>query len=418
MRVLVVDNSKQRLQTVRQLLAREFPSVEVTEYDTDQQGRPGPWFDWSLYDVSLIGDDLESAGNGIDWVREYRSRPGFPPAILMLNEPDVALAARAVRAGAHGVVGRHELNAGGLAKVVEEAMAGDATASGSGESVDEATARDARLFNAQLHVGHEGTPGYRFHRLIGQGAMSRVYLAERLEDARTVVLKILDGTLAGTQRAIRRFVQEAAMVSALDSPYVVNIYEHGHTNRYAYIAMEFFARGDLKQRLERGIPRKAALRYMLDIVRGLQVIHDVGIVHRDLKPANVMFRADETLALADFGISKNIEETTELTMAGDVIGTPHYMSPEQARSERVDLRSDFYSAGVMLFEMLAGAKPYTGRSMGSVVYQHIHAEIPRLPAEAAAFQPVIDRLLAKRPHERYASAQELMADLLPLARAA
>jgi len=417
MRVLIIDSSKARMQTVRRRLARELPDVEVSEFDPEQHGKPRPSFRWSLYDVALIGDDLDHAGTAFDWLREFGRLPGFPPAVIMLANPDVTLAAKAVRAGAHGVVSKHELSSERLAAVVSEAGAGREAQQG---PADDVTQRDLQVFREHLwpRTGAGWAQGYRFRRLVGQGAMSRVYLAERIDDDLTVVLKILDGKLASDPEAIRRFAQEAELVSTIRSPHVVRVYDHGFTNRYGFIAMELFSRGDLKQRLERGVPRRAAMRYMLEIAMGLQAIHEAGIVHRDLKPANIMFRADETLALADFGMSKNLNETTQLTLAGDMIGTPYYMSPEQIRAEPVDPRSDLYSLGVLCFEMLAGYKPYGGSSMDALIRQHLFGEPPRLPDGCDEFQPVIERLMAKRPEERYRDAAEAVAALQSIACAA
>jgi serine/threonine protein kinase len=225
------------------------------------------------------------------------------------------------------------------------------------------------------------------------------------------VLKILDLTRVDDQKLIRRFVQEAELIEGLNSPFVVKIHEHGVTNNYGFIAMEFFSRGDLKQRMEFKPSPAIAFNYMIHISYGLQAIHNIGVVHRDLKPANIMFRGDDSLALADFGISKKIEESNTLTTIGQVLGTPHYMSPEQGEGGLIDYRSDIYSAGILLFELLTGDKPYTAMTPAALIYQHVHAEIPQLPAALKQYQPIIEKTLAKHPDDRYQSASELIADL-------
>jgi len=399
---------------LRQKLAEAFPAVEVTEYDADQRGRPSGSFDWSLYDLVVIHHDLGPIGSACDWIREQAADPGSPPCMLLLAEPDLGLAAQAGRAGARSVLCEQELSAARLRRVIDGLLGSDCRPGGSAESPDEATVRDLHAFRRHFKTtaGTNPARGYRFHRLIGQGALSRVYLGECMEDGRTVVLKLLDANLARDPSVVRRFVKEAGIIAQLDSPHVVKIYEQGFTNRYGFLAMEFFSRGDLKQRVERGLSVDDTLIYMINIARGLAAIHGAGIIHRDLKPANVMFRADESMALADFGVSKNIDETTELTIKGEVVGTPHYMSPEQARSGSVDARSDLYSAGVMFFEMLTGRRPYIGDTVGAILYQHMYAKIPDLPRELQAFQPIIDRLLHKAPEKRYQSARELLAAVL------
>ena len=131
--------------------------------------------------------------------------------------------------------------------------------------------------------------------------------------------------------------------------------------------MEFFSRGDLKQRMERELSPEIAINYMTHIAYGLAAIHKIGIIHRDLKPANIMFRGDDSLALADFGISKRIDANEDLTTMGQILGTPHYMSPEQGEGRLVDIRSDIYSAGVLLFELLTGEKPFKGSTPASLI---------------------------------------------------
>jgi serine/threonine protein kinase len=210
-----------------------------------------------------------------------------------------------------------------------------------------------------------------------------------MTDQATLVLKIID--LKGVQdiQIVERFIREAEIVAGLDSPHVVRFYDHGLTQAYGYIAMEFFTRGDLKQRIERGLEVADALLYARHIAHGLAAIHAHGIVHRDLKPGNIMFRADDSLALADFGIARRLDDQNELTNQGSVLGTPNYLSPEQALGEPVGPAADLYSVGVMLFEMLAGRKPYRAESAAALIYQHVHAEIPLLPAPLHHLQPLV-----------------------------
>jgi serine/threonine-protein kinase PpkA len=173
--------------------------------------------------------------------------------------------------------------------------------------------------------------------------------------------------------------------------------------------MEFFTRGDLKQRIEHGVSVQDGINYIRHIGFGLSAIHENGIVHRDLKPGNIMFRSDDSLALADFGISKRLDETGELTKFGSVLGTPNYISPEQALGNDVDHRSDLYSAGIIFFEMLTGRKPFKAETAPALVYQHVHAAIPDLPDVVHNYQPIIDLLLAKDPDARFSSAEEFIA---------
>ena len=287
-----------------------------------------------------------------------------------------------------------------------EQQAAEETTFGEKLRSDESIFRSVKLPNDHTPDGER--IGYRFVRLIGQGASSRVYLAERLSDKSTLVLKIMDVASIKEPQALQRFVQEAELVSEVNSPYVVRFLEHGFTKEYGYIAMEFFTRGDLKQRIEHGVSLGDALNYIRHIAFGLSAIHQQGIIHRDLKPGNIMFRSDDSLALADFGISRRLNETSELTRLGSVLGTPNYISPEQALGKTVDHRSDLYSAGVVFFEMLTGRKPFKAETAPALVYQHVHADIPQLPGKLQRYQPLIEMLLAKNAAERFSSADEFV----------
>ncbi len=407
---------------IRRMLASVIPDIEVTEYDPEQQGRPGDEFDWRIYDVLLIDYQLGVHENGLDWIEQYRRVIGFPPVILMTSTGDEYVAAWAIKLGASDFITKTDINAERIAEMVRAAAAERAEQISADETtISSKLDDDAFVFN-EVKLKSDRTPdgqriGYRFVRLIGQGASSRVYLAERVTDRMTLVLKIMDVASIKEPQALQRFVQEAELVSELDSPYVVHFLEHGFTKDYGYIAMEFFTRGDLKQRIEHGVSLEDAINYICHIGYGLTAIHAAGIVHRDLKPGNIMFRSDDSLALADFGISKRLDETGELTKLGSVLGTPNYISPEQALGNSVDHRSDLYSAGVIFFEMLTGQKPFKAETAPALVYQHVHAAIPQLPNIVHNYQPILEMLIAKNPNDRFSSAEEFVESLMSIDRA-
>ncbi len=423
MKIIIVDDSREFMTLTRRLIAKGLPEVEVTEYDPEQQGAPGPDFDWSIYDVLILDYQLGTQETGLDWLVRYRQTKGFPPTILMTAVGDEYVAAKAIKFGAAEIIRKEDITTARLLELIREvirerlALQPDATEPGNLK-----LQKDAQILAEIRPPAAEQTPdgkriGFRFVRLIGQGATSRVYLAERASDRSTLVLKVIDITNVKENQVLQRFVREAELIARLESPYVVHFLEHGFTETYGYIAMEFFTRGDLKQRIEHGVSVDDAVNYVMHIAHGLRAIHAVGIVHRDLKPGNIMFRSDDSLALADFGISKRLDDTSELTRNGSVLGTPNYISPEQAMGKLVDHRSDLYSAGVVLYEMLTGRKPYRAESAPALVYQHVHADIPHLPAALGRFQPIIDSLLAKQPEDRFSTADELSAALRSVHRA-
>jgi serine/threonine protein kinase len=196
---------------------------------------------------------------------------------------------------------------------------------------------------------------------------------------------------------------------------VVRIYDQGFTDDHAYIAMEYFPRGDLRSELRAGMRRERIMEVVGQVAQALSAIHALGVIHRDLKPENIMRRDDATVVLADFGIAKSLLASEQLaftqTRHGDVVGTPYYLSPEQASGQAITPASDLYSLGVMLFEMLAGDRPYKAEALSVLLAHHIHSPTPALPTEHAALQPIVDSLMAKQPQDRYPSADALLAEL-------
>ena len=155
-----------------------------------------------------------------------------------------------------------------------------------------------------------------------------------------------------------------------------------------------------------------AIDYARQIGSALAAIHGAGILHRDLKPANIMFREDGSLALIDFGLAKQMRLSAAITGTGQIFGTPYYMSPEQGHAEPTDERSDIYSLGCIVYEMLTGARPFTANTPMGVIYKHAHAPRPQLPSSLKGLQPVLERMFAIDPSSRYQSAEELASDLL------
>jgi DNA-binding response OmpR family regulator len=251
--------------------------------------------------------------------------------------------------------------------------------------------------------------GHRIIRKLGAGGMSKVYLAKHLDSGGERVLKIVPITDTDDGSTVQRFIHEFALISGVHHPNVAQIFDQGFTEEYAYIAMEYFPGGDLRAMAGRGMTPDLALAVLMQVASGLGAIHQQGIVHRDMKPDNVMIRADGTLAIADFGIAKNSSAQLSQTQHGEIFGTPYYLSPEQATAGAVDARSDLYSLGVMFYEMLTGAKPYLADDIDGLLYMHLHAPVPGLPESMCGYQPLLERMMAKSPAQRFASADDLVA---------
>ena len=252
----------------------------------------------------------------------------------------------------------------------------------------------------------DGIPGYRIVRVLGQGGMATVYLALQESLGREVALKLLSDRYAQDAEAASRFVREARTAARLVHRHIVGIHDVGSHDGRPYLAMEYLPGDSLPaQRTE---PAQA-LQAVREIALALDHAHREGVVHRDVKPENILLRADGSHALADFGIARTADMATVMTREGVTLGTPHYMSPEQLQGKPLDGRSDLYSLGVVLYQLLTGALPYQGTDGWSVGVQHISAAVPHLPPQLARLQPLVDRLMAKDPADRPQSGAEAAA---------
>ena len=245
-------------------------------------------------------------------------------------------------------------------------------------------------------------PGYRIVRPIGEGGMASVFLAVQESLDREVALKVMSPVLAANAEFASRFVVEGKITAKLQHPNLVTVYDIGSHAGVYYLAAEYIPGGTLKEKLaEGGLSVAQILDIATDIAQGLDFAHAKGFVHRDVKPGNVLFRADGRVVLADFGIAKAMDGSNSSTVAGASIGTPDYMSPEQARGEPVDGRSDLYSLGTVLYELLVGTPPYQAGDPFTVALMHVTHPVPELPEPFRWLQPLVTGLMAKRADQRY-----------------
>lgn len=251
-------------------------------------------------------------------------------------------------------------------------------------------------------------PGYRIIRKINQGGMSTVYLAIQLSVGREVALKVMSPALNADPVFSERFQREANIVGQLSHPNIVSIYDIGRYKNLNYIAMDYLAGGSVHDKMSSGLSATEALRITQEIANALDHAHEKGYIHRDIKPENILFREDDTAVLSDFGVAKTVSSASRMTNAGTVVGTPHYMSPEQARGKPIDGRSDLYSLGVVFYEMLTGSVPYKAEEAVAIAIKHLTAPIPKLPAQYSLFQPLLNKLLAKDPDDRYQRGREVI----------
>ena len=263
---------------------------------------------------------------------------------------------------------------------------------------------------------HIQIPGYKILSQLGKGGMSSVYLAEQLSFGRPVALKVMTANLAETEHFGHRFLREARIAAHLSHPNIVSVYDTGYVDGNYFLAMEYLPGEDLKRRIESGIALLEGLDIVIALADAIDYASAAGVIHRDIKPANIMFREDGSLAVVDFGIARDISTETKVTQIGTVMGTPHYMSPEQSAAEELDSRSDLYSVGIVFYELLSGHVPFRADSAAAVGVQHISAPVPPLPEQTRIFQDIINRVLAKNPDERYQTGMEFASDIEELRR--
>jgi eukaryotic-like serine/threonine-protein kinase len=396
MRLLLIDDDPRFRTLLRHHVSCEWPDVDVVGYNPVVRGPLVPGFLAQGYSAVLLDHEWD-AGKGLDWLRDLVARPGFAPVIFLADTAESAAGLAARDAGAFAVLGKQKINPERLHVALRRATDEQEKALAAWRVSPEA--------KASHDFGGARLKTYRRIAHLAKGSVSEVFLAESEAAGGVVALKVTPAVRKedGIDQSMQRFLQEFEIVRGVRHPNVVRIHDLGVTDDHLFIVMEYLARGDLRKRMAEGLTARQSLEYARDIARALQAIHSAGVLHRDLKPGNVMLRDDGSVALIDFGLAKAQALQMEITDSGLIFGTPHYMSPEQGHGKPMDTRSDLYSLGIMLFEMLAGQKPYDAENPMAILFHHAKTPIPRLPEVLVAAQAAVDALLAKDPAQRPSS---------------
>ncbi|HEY6482591.1 MAG TPA: serine/threonine-protein kinase [Steroidobacteraceae bacterium] len=403
--MLLIEEDSRRCAEIQQRLCAHRADAQLVIRSPKSQGQLPPEFLAFGFDAVLLTQRW-TGGRGLDWLRELHARPGFAPVVFLAERADDPEGRAAVELGAHASIGREELAGEQFAQILDGAEQKQSRARAARRS-SEAGERSQRFGAAFIR-------GYHRIRQLAAGPVSDLYLAESEATDTLVVLKVARDQhqqQSDLDHTFRRFLQEYEIVQRIRHPSIVRLYDLGISDEHAWVVMEYFRAGDLRKRMRTGMRARPALRAAIAIARALEATHACGVLHRDLKPGNVMLREDGSLALIDFGFSKDLALNADVTDTGLIFGTPHYMSPEQGHGEPIDARSDLYSLGVIVFEMLAREKPYAAENPMAIIYKHRKEPVPQLPARYRMLQPLIERFLAKQPADRFADAAQAAAAL-------
>ncbi len=463
-RVLVVDDDVRYSEWLRHHLDVVCPQASVSLLNLAEFERWCTLFSGRDCDLLILGANFgaapeDPAAVGLTLLRRLRDQPATPAVIALAEDGNELTAVRALQLGAVDYLPKRLLNPERLRTAVRvalrrverrvarrlaslanlsreqalKAQAEAAVAAAFGEEPGAAVAEFAHGEAAEAvpqsaqagepaesgdlqpagvaallaAANAEVIPGYTLRLKIGESEKAVVYLATSSHRGHNVALKV-SKTLVENSEGRQFLEREYTAIMAVRSPLVVEIYDYGLHAGLEYLAMEYLPRGDLKARIQRGVSEQDTVHYLVQIAQALQVVHEAGLVHRDLKPPNVMLRENDGVALIDFGLARSLLGNTASTHTGVLLGSPYYMSPEQALGETLDARSDFYSLGILCYEMLTGNKPYTGGTAMEVLQQHVSAPLPVLPPGLARYQSFLDRLLAKSRGERFATAAEII----------
>jgi DNA-binding NarL/FixJ family response regulator len=362
------------------------------------------------YTAALVIVNFESStaeGDPLAIVGRLRAAARAGAVIVLGRNGDERSAVRALRVGAADYWPLHRLDAAELIRSLGElALHGDSMPPGAAAGPAVAPPEHITL----------NLPGFRILKELARSTGAALYLAESTESGEPLALKVhrhRSATDASTTER-ERFVRECKLLSQFNHRSVADVHDFGVTDDFHWLAMEYFPCGSLKVRLQNPVTEAEALNYMTSIAHALISIHAAGIVHRDLKPSNIMLRADDSLALIDFGLARPALTASAVTAPNVRVGSPLYMAPEQIEGLPPDARCDLYALGVIFHELLTGQVPYGGDSVAAVLAQHRRKAPPQLAESLARYQPLLDALRAKRPEDRLESAEAVLKALASL----
>lgn len=413
MNFLIIDDDASVRTLLKKRLLQNWPDASIDILDPSTTSIPDDNFQWKKYTIILLDYDLGIDNlTGLDILSRIKHQKNSPAVIMVTGQGSEDIAIKAIRLGATDYLIKYDVVTERLYNIIEETLEqeGNKTEIKSISNAGRISSVVADKNKKSIEYLNEWKiPGYGCITEITRGYTSTI-LAENLQMKQKVILKVQK--FKHTESAslmIKRFTRELNLLTEINHPNIIKVLDHGITEDCAYYAMEYYPEGDLAHKIKKkNITPREAVDYICQIAKGLNELHLHGIVHRDVKPSNILFKNKETVVIADLGIAKDLSSNEELTVHGEVLGTPYYMSIEQLNSDPVDKRSDIYSLGIMFYELLTYHLPFTGQSIIQVVYKHTYKKIPQLPDTIAVWQPIIEKMAAKKPEDRFQDITQVL----------
>jgi eukaryotic-like serine/threonine-protein kinase len=412
-RIAVLDSAYGSRTLISLFLHQRWPNAVIDSIDPFTETMHGLHSiaapDANLVIIGSIG----SVSEATNVLGKLRNRPSPPGVILLVSAELEEAAPQFAEAGAHAVLLREALSARDLIDAATRLMRqpGEPPLPHEPARAQLPDARSRGQFPLIVQGKRQDIQIERF-RLLGRLAgneNNHVFYAERLRDRKRAVVKVMNGAPIEQKKALHSFIDLYVYLSAKEERNLVKVLDGGIAGDYPYMAFEYLVSGDLRRAMHEPLAPQDALRIARMIAAALGVLHADRLAHMDLKPENVFFRDDGSIVLIDFTLATRFGLVAGMRGVGEVMGTPFYMSPEHGQGLAVDGRSDLYSLGVLFFEMLTGQKPFNAEGAAALIYKHIHDEVPLLPLRFRAYQPLVDKLMAKRPEERFQDTRELLA---------
>ncbi len=411
-RIAVLDSSYGSRTLISLFLHQRWPNAVIDSIDPFTETMHGLHSiaapDANLVIIGSIGSVTEAT----NVLAKLRNRPSPPGVILLISAEMATTAFELAVAGAHAVLLRDSLSARDLIDAATRLVRQEGEPPLPDDPARAQLPHPASRGQFPLDVqGRRQDISIERFRLLGRlsgNENNHVFYAERMRDRKRAVVKVMNGAPVEQRKSLHSFIDLYVYLSAKEERSLVKVIDGGIAGEYPYMAFEYLVSGDLRRAMHEPLAPQDALRITRMIAEALAVMHADHLAHMDIKPENVFFRDDGSIVLIDFTLATRFGLVPGLRGVGEVMGTPYYMSPEHGQGLAIDGRSDLYSVGILFHEMLTGQKPFNAEGAAALIYRHIHDEIPLLPQRFRQFQPLTDRLLAKRPEDRFQSARELL----------